>query len=283
MIVVTRRLALRGITAAALFVGLGLFAAAAESPVFVRAHAHNDYWHERPLVDALELGFASIEADVFLVDGKLLVGHDPLELRPERTLEALYLAPLRERAARNGGSVHGDGTRLMLFVDFKSSGPATYDALDSLLQKYSQLVSSCVDGRYQPRAVDVVISGDRPVEKLASASSRYAAIDGRLSELAPDPPQTLIPVVSESWPDHFQWDGEGAMPDAERATLKEIVQRVHGQGRRLRFWATPETEACWRELMSADVDLIGTDDLKRLANFLKGSDTDRVPKDSAHP
>ena len=31
-----------------------------------RAHAHNDYMHERPLYDALSHGFGSIEADVFL-------------------------------------------------------------------------------------------------------------------------------------------------------------------------------------------------------------------------
>lgn len=34
------------------------------------AQAHNDYYHPRPLRDALELGFASVEADVFLVDGE---------------------------------------------------------------------------------------------------------------------------------------------------------------------------------------------------------------------
>ena len=37
------------------------------------AHAHNDYEHDRPLLDALDEGFTSIEADVFLVEGQLLV------------------------------------------------------------------------------------------------------------------------------------------------------------------------------------------------------------------
>jgi hypothetical protein len=61
------------------------------------AHAHNDYKHARPLLDALAHGFASVEADVFLVDGELLVGHDPSELRSGRTLTSLYLEPLRNR------------------------------------------------------------------------------------------------------------------------------------------------------------------------------------------
>src|SRR5437660_742306 len=62
-----------------------------------RAHAHNDYEHPRPLFDALDHRFGSVEADVFLVDGRLLVAHDPTELDPTRTLEALYLDPLAER------------------------------------------------------------------------------------------------------------------------------------------------------------------------------------------
>src|SRR5215475_1398103 len=64
------------------------------------AHAHNDYEHKRPLLDALDHGFCSIEADIYLVDGQLLVAHDRRDVRPERTLQALYLDPLRERVKR---------------------------------------------------------------------------------------------------------------------------------------------------------------------------------------
>ena len=76
-----------------------------EQPFLVNAHAHNDYLHPRPLLDALEQGFGSVEADVFLVDGKLLVAHSILEIRHERTLEDLYLKPLAARCDSNGGRV----------------------------------------------------------------------------------------------------------------------------------------------------------------------------------
>ena len=60
-------------------------------------HAHNDYEHTRPLLDALQHGFCSVEADVHLVDGQLLVAHSRLDVNPGKTLQALYLDPLRER------------------------------------------------------------------------------------------------------------------------------------------------------------------------------------------
>ena len=91
----------------------------------IHAHAHNDYEHKRPLFEALENGFCSVEADVFLVDGKLLVGHTVSSLRPERTLESLYLDPLRERATANGGKIYPGGPTIFLLVDVKTKAKDT--------------------------------------------------------------------------------------------------------------------------------------------------------------
>ncbi|MGI9240008.1 MAG: hypothetical protein ACR2RV_04365, partial [Verrucomicrobiales bacterium] len=88
---------------------LGLALAAASAPAqepLQQAHAHNDYEHERPLHDALEHGFCGVEADIYLVGGELLVAHDRKDLKPERTLQALYLDPLQKRVEANGGQVY---------------------------------------------------------------------------------------------------------------------------------------------------------------------------------
>ncbi len=74
-----------------------------------RAHAHNDYEHDRPLYDALDHRFKSVEADIWLVDGELVVAHDaedvPQAAEQGRTLRSLYLEPLRLRVKQNRGSV----------------------------------------------------------------------------------------------------------------------------------------------------------------------------------
>src|ERR1041385_3971816 len=84
-----------------------VLAHAAPPAPLLHAHAHNDYEHKRPLLDALDHGFCSVEADIFLVDGKLLVAHELGKTKPERTLQALYLDPLRELVKANGGRVKG--------------------------------------------------------------------------------------------------------------------------------------------------------------------------------
>jgi glycerophosphoryl diester phosphodiesterase len=232
------------------------------------AHAHNDYYHKRPLFDALDRGFTSIEADVFLVDGKLLVGHYAHELRPERSLETLYLEPLRKHIKANDGRVFAGDERLILLVDFKSDGPAAYAALAKLLEKYDGVFFDIQDGKLTPRAVDVIVTGNRPIEAIAGDKSRRAAIDGRLADLDRESPRELLPLISESWTDHFKWRGRDPIPAFERKRLHELADQVHQEGRRLRFWATSDNPAVWKELQAAGVDVIGCDDLDALKKFL---------------
>lgn len=233
------------------------------------AHAHNDYWHERPLLDALDRGFTSVEADIFVVDDKLLVGHDRKELKPERTLESLYLEPLAQRVKENGGSVHKGTERFILLVDIKSDAKAALAPLNEALSRYADVLTVVDNGEVKEGAITIVISGNRAVAELESAKLRYVGIDGRLSDLESQRPAHLMPIISDNWTSHFAWRGDGEISAEERRKLREIVEKAHAAGRIMRFWGTPENEAVWRELRSAGVDLVGTDQLDRLATFLR--------------
>lgn len=246
-----------------------------------RAHAHNDYLHTRPLHDALDHGFTSVEADVFLVDGELLVAHEPAQLDPTRTLARLYLDPLLSRVDANSGSVYRGYRRpFQLLVDIKNDGANAYRALHRLLQDYRRMLSCCTDGTVRLRAVTPVVSGDRAARAPMEAQRvRHAFYDGRLDDLAaPNPAAAaFIPLISGSWTDSFSWLGDGAFPATERTRLRSLVSTAHSRGQRVRFWATPDTpgparDAVWRELLDARVDHVNTDDLDGLRRFLHGYD-----------
>jgi hypothetical protein len=239
------------------------------SPVpLIHAHAHNDYEHPRPLFDALEHGFCSVEADVFLEKNALLVGHTAKDLRPGRTLEKLYLDPLRERIRANNGRVYRNGPTVYLLIDVKTEAKATYAAVDKVLAGYADILSVADHGKFEPKAVTVVISGNRAPQMLTAQTVRYAGLDGRLSDLDSEVPAHAMPWISDNWTLHFRWKGDGPFPEAERTKLHQLVQKAHQRGRLVRFWATPERPAFWRELRSAGVDLINTDQLAELQRFL---------------
>ena len=107
-----RRQLIAGMLATPVAVGLGASAAQAApvradlGDVVPQTPAHTDYELDRPLLDTLSNGFVSVEADVWLVDGQLLVAHDEVDLDPKRTLESLYLEPLRAIVKGQGRSVY---------------------------------------------------------------------------------------------------------------------------------------------------------------------------------
>ena len=261
------------LTAVAMVFATSGLAHAQDSPTvepLAKAHAHNDYWHQRPLLDALDHGFTSVEADVFLLDGRLLVGHDPEELRADRTLEALYLDPLSRRVARNRGHVYETPSQFLLLIDIKNDLTAVRAQLLKLLQKHQGILTKTVNGKTQPGAVTVVLSGEAPREQLGAGGVVLAGADGRLADLEGTlPPVAAMPLISDRWSSHFTWKGEGPMPMAERQRLREVVAEAHQNNRLVRFWGAPDRRRVWRELHQAGVDLLNTDDLPGLAAFLR--------------
>lgn len=232
-----------------------------------RSHAHNDYEHPHPLSDSLSLGFASIEVDVWLVDDALCVAHDRADIDPNRQLGNLYLDPLLEHFTRNHGKVFAEDETLILLIDFKSEGEATYQKLKQLLPKYRSLLE-VTDEKKKP-AVRIIVSGNRPIEMIEADSERLVSIDGRLKDLQSEIDAKLTPWISDNWRLHFRFSGEGEMSQAERTKLQNYVKQVHQNGAQLRFWGTPENESLWALLREEKVDFIGTDQLERLADFLR--------------
>ncbi|MEW2251473.1 phosphatidylinositol-specific phospholipase C/glycerophosphodiester phosphodiesterase family protein [Streptomyces sp. NPDC006975] len=244
------------------------------------AHVHNDYAHPRPLFDALDHRFGSVEADIYLVGDQLLVAHDPVDLDPSRTLESLYLEPLAARVRAHHGSVYEGYRRpLQLLIDIKTEGSSTYRALDRHLARYRHLFTTCAHGRVHPGPVTAVVSGDRAARVPMEAQTvRRAFYDGRLTDLGTAAPASFVPLLSDNWTLHFTWQGTGVFPDAERRKLRGIVAQAHAHGQQVRFWATPDTpgparDALWTELLAAGVDYLNTDDLAGAEAFLDAHGT----------
>ena len=261
-----------GILIATACLTLGTVRASAQ-PALDRAHAHNDYQHARPLLDALDHGFGSIEADIWLVDGALFVAHDRDSVRTDRTLEALYLAPLRARIVATEGHVYPGRPPITLLIDIKSHADSTWRVLEPLLRQYDDVITSWHGDSMTTRPVIAVLSGKRPIATLSAQRMRWAALDGRLTDLDArrGVAATSMPLVSDDWEKITKWRGIGAPPRAVKRRVADAVSRAHAQGRKLRFWNTPDLPVVWRLLVETGVDFIGADDLDGLRRFLAGA------------
>jgi len=238
------------------------------------AHAHNDYLHKRPLFDALENRFRSLEADVFSMGDSLYVAHDRKNIQIGRTLRKLYLEPLKEYFSEDRPTCYDSSNPLILLVDIKDNGLTSYQLLEQILKEFREILCQLGPEGYLGQSVKIVVSGNRPIAYMKNQTQRFAFVDGRITDLTAVDSLDLMPLISDRWTKYFSWRGKGEMPEKERAQLRLFVQQAHNNGQMIRFWATPdkpgaERQAIWRELMEAGVDLINTDDLTGLREFFQ--------------
>jgi len=229
-------------------------------PRHPNAHAHNDYEHARPLLDALANGFASVEADIYLIDGALYVSHHRPKPSQASTLQALYLDPLDSMVNSNVGSFQDQP--LLLLVDIKSDASRTLLRLMEVIRDYPRLFPEASPSTY----CRVIISGNRDYQLINETPGVF--IDGRPDDLGKGYASTKMPLISDHFGNWMHWNGKGRPVDADLQKVRDLARKVHAEGKKLRLWAIPDQEEAWAVLLEAGVDLINTDRLEALNDFL---------------
>ncbi|HWZ35137.1 MAG TPA: phosphatidylinositol-specific phospholipase C/glycerophosphodiester phosphodiesterase family protein [Mucilaginibacter sp.] len=234
------------------------------------AFAHNDYSHKRPLYDALDNGYTNIEADIFLKDGNLVVAHINPFFKQHRTLEILYLKPLLDRINQNHGRIYlGYDRPVTLMIDTKTKAERTYAVLKTVLEKYRPILTHYENGKVYNKQITVVLSGNKPYKSVMAENHRLVFIDQDLRTAKRDTATTnVFAMASCKYSKLLHWDGNGDFPISERTLLLGYVAKCHKFGKRVRLWASPENLGVWHELLSCGVDMINTDKLVELKNFL---------------
>ena len=180
--------------------------------IVANCHSHNDYWRRVPLYSALEAGCASVEADIWLFDNELYVGHTTSSLAASRTLRSLYVNPIlqildRQNPRTLGTSAAPENWRmrrkkgvfdtspsqtLVLLVDFKTDGEVTWPYVYEQLSPLRDLGyltyfngTQLVNG-----PITVVGTGNTPFNRIAALNLTHRDVffDAPVDQLAVAPP-----------------------------------------------------------------------------------------------
>ncbi len=225
-------------------------------------HAHNDYQQPIPFLNAYSLRVGSIEADVFFKNNILFVAHEPQEIAPDRTLEALYLKPLQAQIRKNKGTAYPDKkAELQLLIDLKTAGATTLPALVKLLGSYPEIINN--------PTIKIIISGEKPVPTSWADFPAFIHFDGTPGQHYNSAQSQRVGLISASFRKYTAWNGKGKIVAAELIKIQRLIDSVHHLNQKLRFWATPDNVNTWKTLMQLGVDYIGTDDVTNLTTFLK--------------
>lgn len=232
-------------------------AQACSTPPLLPAYAHNDYYNAHPLQDAVALGYQGVEADYVMVRGRLLVAHSRSEAQWARTLERLYLAPLRARIQRCGW-VQAPGRPFLLNIESKEKRLAAYRALRELLRAYSDIIGTTA----RPGPVRVVLVGwHPPLGELAADSNPMVSVQARLTRSGLNLPKgdtALVGMVSLDYGGTMEWKGRGALSYRDRQMLAHLAAARRAlPGRLVRAYNVPAITAVYQLLLKSNVDLIG--------------------------
>ena len=229
------------------------------------AHAHNDYEHKLPLWEALSHGFNSLEADTWYLEGQLYVKHfKPLKLKKAPLLSELYLIPLAKILRAKEGKLYPNiEDPFFLMIDIKNEAEASYNKLKTLLKAYEDLLKG------PNPALKIFLSGNRPIDLiLKDTAYHFLSLDGRPEDLGKGYKADVMPVISQRFSKIISWKGKSPISEEDFNSLKKLANSCKAEGKKLRLWASPETELCWETLLDAGVDLINTDKLAELEVFL---------------
>jgi len=216
------------------------------------AHSHNDYRQDRPFYHAFNEGFGSIEADIHLLNGMLLVGHDSTDLTIDRTLEKMYLQPLTE--------VNFAGRKLHLLIDIKSASEPTLKALVDLLKKYPTLINH--------PSLRIIISGNGPDTHRYKDYPSFIWFDGKLKDHYSPEALSRIALLSENLNDLGDWKDHWPLNKAELKKINELITKAHALQKPVRFWANPDHKEGWEAMIGLKVDYINTDRINDLSDYI---------------
>jgi hypothetical protein len=228
-----------------------------------QAHSHNDYERKRALMDAYDQQFGSVEADIFLVNDSLFVAHNLKDVKPGRTLQALYLNPISDLVKKNDGNIYPQkDVPLQLLIDLKTSGEETLAALIRDLEPHQKLLAPT-------GLVKIVVSGNVPDPATFEKYPSYIYFDGR-PEVAYTPAQLAhIGLISQAFQKYSGWNGEGPLPEKERKNIQKMINQSHDLGKKVRIWATPDNINSWKTMMALGVDYLNTDKVIEMGDYLR--------------
>lgn len=263
--------------------------------IFPKAfHSHNDYWRRVPFWDALAAGAISMEADVWLYNGTLYVGHRESTLAPLRTFDALYVQPLlqvlqrqnpasafvRDGPTRNGVYDYAANQTLHLVVDVKTDGHATWPYVLRALQPLRELgLLTTVNGTaITPGPVTVIGTGRMPLDLVQGRPQRDYFFDAPLAELDStfsNITRDVAVLATASFPEQFGTVRYSYMNYTQQALLKQQIKTAHDKGIMTRYlsqpgWPIATRNAIWRTLVDNGCDLLNVDALEDVVEFWQG-------------
>ena len=209
-----------------------------------------------------------MEADVFPEDNQLLVAHNRGDIKKEGSLDAMYIHPILKQFTLHRKTVLDDTSyTFSLLIDIKEDPAIALKLLIDQLNKYPQ----CFDRRKNPKAVQVIITGNQGDPKEWNNYPSFIYFDGKPYEDYSPAILDRVAIISDNF---FKYFDQKNSLTADSSHFLKTIKWAHSIHKPIRFWAAPDNEAAWLKLTAQGVDIINTDHVDECRRRFSGKTTD---------
>jgi hypothetical protein len=231
--------------------------------------SHN-FTSKSELWESIGNGIINYKADVMYIYGKLYV----TDMMPDSinhklpTLTDAYLYPLYNQFKKNNGQIlPGYADEIFLILNFTNQPLQVYKQLAIEMRPFSEMLSYKTDGVEHKGKLKILIANKEYFDLINANKPGFLVLAGKLSDVEKNIDAAKMPLIVADFEEFTKWKGTGNIPFDDFVKIKEIVAKVHAQGKKISITNCPSNKTIADLILTSKVDYLTTPDGAKMAEF----------------
>lgn len=227
------------------------------------------------LWESIGKGIFNYQADVMYIYGKIFV--TPLMPdSPEHHLPTLtdaYLYPLYNQFKKNNGEIiPGYQSDIYLVLNLTAQPVQVYKQLAIEMRPFMDMLTyKNADSEHQGK-LRILIKDKAQLQTINNIKPSFLGLVGNSGDVDKNSDPNQMPLIEIDFNELTNWKGTGNIPFEDFVKIKDLVAKVHAQGKKISLINCPSYQQVADLIKTAKVDFLSTPEAIKMAGFF---DTDK--------
>jgi len=214
---------------------------------------------ENEIWEHITRGTANYNVRLHYLQGEFYVANQIVENRMYHfpTFRNTYLFPLFSQFKKNNHEIFsGFKDEITLFVNIQGFNSKALNTLKRQLYPYSEMLSYRKNGIAHRGKIRIILTNDQLEIRMQNNDEWFWWLQGDLNDLNENSPD--IPVICIKLNEITSWSESGNLPLEDFMRLKELANKTHLLGKKIRIENIPDHPRLKKTLLKAGVDYFDT-------------------------
>lgn len=215
-------------------------------------------------------GIYNYQADVMYIYGKLYV----TTLMPDSaghklpTLTETYLYPLYNLFKKNNGEIiPGYSGDVFLILNLMAQPVQIYKQLAVEMRPFQEMLSYKIESAEHQGKLRILIKDKSQLDKINGIRPGFLGLVGNSGDIDKNVDSGTMPLIELDFSEITRWKGIGNIPFEDFMKLKDLVNKVHAQKKKISLINCPANKTMADLVQTSKVDFINTSEATRMAGF----------------